>query len=231
MSSIKNITKSITETLKASDLKGLTAEYGEVILDSFLEDGVAKSIPVLNTLLAVFKTSGTVKDMMFAKKILYFLTQLSDVEVEQREKVISKIDDSNDYRVKVGEKLLYIVDKCDDHEKAEIVGVLFRAFLLEKISYGYFISCCSVIEKCILVELREFVLEDNLVYSIAFNSDLLSWGLLSFKEFFVDLEEITNYGYEGGNEYKLNKNELEFELSYTGDAIRKNLKQYYIDLN
>ncbi|MFH6989418.1 hypothetical protein ACHRVW_16885 [Flavobacterium collinsii] len=74
MSSIKKITKSITETLKASDLKGLTVEYGEVILDSFLEEGVAKSIPVLNTLLAVFKTSGTVKDLMFAKKILYFLT-------------------------------------------------------------------------------------------------------------------------------------------------------------
>lgn len=79
--------------------------------------------------------------------------------------------------------------------------------------------------------MREFVLEDNQVYSIEFNSDLLRWGLLRFKEFFVDLEEITNYGYEGGNEYKLNKNELEFELSYTGDLIRKNLRQYYIDLD
>ncbi|WP_289658319.1 hypothetical protein [Flavobacterium panacagri] len=223
MSGINNITKSLTETLKQSDLKGLTAEYGEVFLDSFLAEGIAKDIPILNSIIAAFKTTASVKDMLFAKKIVRFLTQINDIPEEEREKMINEIDGSQKNRIKIGEKLLYILDKCDDHEKAELVGILFKAFLQNKISYSDFLLCNLVIEKCIISELEVFVLDEVIEYNVEEYSEYLNWGLVNFAPFNIDIQKVNGSSYQP--EYELKGKKLSLTTSNAGNILRDTLKK------
>lgn len=129
MTSISNLATSLTDTLKNSDLQGVTTEWSEVFLDTLLEDGILKDIPIISSIIGIGKTGMKISEMLFMKKLLYFITQVNEIPAHEREKVISEIDNSKSYRIKVGEKLLYIINECDDHEKSEIMGKLSIAVL------------------------------------------------------------------------------------------------------
>ena len=63
---------------------------------------------------------------------------MNSISADECEKVISEIDNSKKYRIKLGEKLLYIIDKCDDHEKSEII--FLRSSVLYTLSFSLYLS-------------------------------------------------------------------------------------------
>ena len=71
--------------------------------------------------------------------------------------MIAKIEKSEDYRHKVGEKLLYIIDRCDDNEKVSYLATAFCAFLKKKIKYGQFLICADMIQKTYIDVLKYFL--------------------------------------------------------------------------
>ena len=225
MSNLSNISTALTTTLKDSDLHGVTTEFSEIFLDTFLAEGVLKDIPIINTIISLGKTGIKINDTLFLKKILYFISQVNDVPAEEREKVINEIDKSKSYRIKIGEKLLYIVDKCDDHEKAEIIGNLFKAFLKRQIDYDDFLRCTQVIEKCLIDELQWFIFTEYNEYTIESHSEYLSWGLLEFAPFQIDIQE-RNYGEDDKSTYELSGGYLTLVVSKAGKIIREYLKAY-----
>ncbi|WP_157495763.1 hypothetical protein [Flavobacterium sp. WG21] len=228
MSSIKSISTSLINTLKDSDINGITTEWSEVFLDTFLEDGIIKEIPIISTIIGIGKTGVKINEMLFLKKILYFISQLNDIPAKDREKVIDEIDESKKYRIKIGEKLLYIIDKCDDHEKSEIIGKLFSVFLKGSISYESFVRCAQVIERSIINELEWFIFTDYDEYSIETHSEYLSWGLLEFAPFEIDLKE--KYSNDDmSHAYELDGGYLTLVVSNAGKLIREHLKIYSKD--
>lgn len=46
----------LVEVIKSDDVTDLFKEYGEIAIDSALESGTLESIPLLNTLVGIFKT-------------------------------------------------------------------------------------------------------------------------------------------------------------------------------
>ncbi|WP_163407196.1 hypothetical protein [Flavobacterium ajazii] len=224
MTIISNISTALTTTLKDSDLQGVTTEFSEIFLDTFLAEGVLKDIPIINSIISIGKAGAKVSDALFMKKILYFLTQLSDVPADEREKVINEIDDSKKYRIKIGEKLLYILDKCDDHEKAELVGILFKGFLQNQIEYSDFLLCNLVIEKCMINDLEVFVLDEVIDYNIEEYSEYLNWGLVNFAPYNIEIQRKNNYTHEP--EFELRGSDLTLTTSNAGDMIRFVLKKH-----
>ena len=75
------------------------------------------SANVLGGTFVAIKTAGNIQDRLFLNKILTFLFHLKDTDAYQRQEMINDIDRSGIYQVRVGQKLLYIIDKCDDHTK------------------------------------------------------------------------------------------------------------------
>lgn len=133
MSELTTLSNSLEQTLKDSDLQNVTISLAEVFTDSLLEDGTAKDIPIIGTVIGLGKTAIGIKESLFLKKVIYFISELKNVSAAKRHSMIEKIDASGKFRTKVGEKLLYIIDKCEDHEKSQIIARLFSAFLLENI--------------------------------------------------------------------------------------------------
>lgn len=157
MSELNKLSSSFNQTLKNSNLQNATIGLAEVFADSLIEDGIAKDIPIIGTVIGLGKTSMGIKEILFLKKIIYFISGLKNISATKRHKMIDRIDNSERFRTKVGEKLLYIIDKCEDYEKSQIIALLFSAFLSERISYSQFLRAAHIVDQVILEDLKWFV--------------------------------------------------------------------------
>ena len=153
MSEINTLSNSLEKTIKDSNLLVVTTNLAESLSDSILDEGLFRDIPILSSLLGLIKTSINVSDRLFLKKTIYFLTELSSINPESRKKQIEKIENSKSYQVKFGEKLLYIIDKCDDHVSAKYISKLFCAFLNEKLTYQEFLRSSTIVQNVFIDDL------------------------------------------------------------------------------
>ncbi len=157
MSELNTLSNSLEHTLKDSDLQNVTISLAEVFADSLMEEGIAKDIPIIGTVIGLGKTTMGIKESLFLKKIIYFISELKNISATKRHEMIDKIDKSGKFRTKVGEKLLYIIDKCDDHEKSQIIARLFSAFLFETIDYDEFLRASHIVNNVMNDDLKWFI--------------------------------------------------------------------------
>ncbi|AOT08751.1 hypothetical protein [Pseudoalteromonas luteoviolacea] len=218
---MEHLKDSLNKTLKSTDLHGVTAGLAEVALDSLLEKGVLKDIPIIGSILGLGKAAVTIKDQLFLKKLITFLSETSTVDVEKRNEVISKIESSGKYRVSVGEKLLYIIDRCDDFEKAELVSKVFSAFLNNKMTYDQFLRCTVAIDKVFLTDLYEFINSEWDSIDIADEPNLLNTGLVGVLGPEVTVED--QWDHKAGNKYIVEGADFLIFVSDIGWLIRETL--------
>jgi uncharacterized membrane protein (DUF441 family) len=123
----RSIGRDILETIKRSELSSLAAEYGEVAVDSLLqEDSPWKELPVIGSILAVAKLYGTYSDYLLTKKIMLFLYQLHDILPDERVKVIEQIErETPDF----GESLMMIIERCNDSKKPVVLGRVLASYI------------------------------------------------------------------------------------------------------
>ena len=189
-----DIPTSLTETLKNSDLHSAFAGVAEALADTFAEDGLAKDLPVIGTIVSLARLGRNVQDRLFMQKLLRFLSELNSAPPRQRTEMISKIEQSGEFRVKVGEKLLYIVDACEDHAAASIVGQLFLAFLQEKLSYDEFLRASRASRMVGTEDFMFFVKSGDGPWGLEEAGELVACGLLILNEPEIDLAHTSHRG-------------------------------------
>src|SRR5665647_269195 len=108
MNDIKKLSNSLEETLKVSDLQNVTIELAETFTDTLLNDGLLRDIPIIGTIVGLTKASFSLNERLLIKKLMYFISDLKDIDASKRKKLITKIDNSEKQKIRVGEKLLYI---------------------------------------------------------------------------------------------------------------------------
>ena len=219
MTELKRISDSFKETLNDSNLQNVTIGFAETFSDSFLENGILKDIPIINTIVGLTKTTIRVADALFLKKILYFLSEINHIQPSERKMMIDKIDSSEKFQIKVGEKLLYIIDKSDDHETAKYIAKLFAAFIEKVIDYQDFLKASKIVENIIIEDLREFLHIDEKNVNQGDLEIFSNTGLLSFYIEEVTIEDGDDW--KSGIKYKVNGGTPKVYISYIGDIIRK----------
>ena len=225
MSDITYISESLTETLKEGELQNVSIDILEAISDSMLKDGLLKDIPILGTLVGLTKASSNIRDKLFCKKLISFLAQLKDVPKEERLKQIQKVQSDKTYRTKVGEKLLYIIDKCEDSEKSELIAKLFKAFLEEKIDYNDFLRCVSSIDSIPMPDLFEFIKHPPYKIDIKKGSTFISAGLVAIDQIKPKITEGSNrYSFKKEPTYKVENTNLTCSITRIGNIIIKILQ-------
>src|SRR5690606_4404137 len=176
---MSDISDKLVEVIKDDNFQDTIVDLGETAIDTILEDGILRDIPFLGTIFGLTKATMSIQDKLFVKKILTFLLQLKDTDLEQRRKQIEKIDRDSKYKIKVGEKLLYIIDKCEDNEKAVYLGKLFQCYIEEKLSYEDFLRASKCIELTFLYDLKRFIKDKW--YQIDDAEDLAGAGIMSIR--------------------------------------------------
>ena len=223
MSGLPDLTDSLEQTLADPGLEDSAAALAEVLLDSALDVGVAREIPIIGTVLALSRASLAIRDRLFLNKLLHFLRELAAVPYEQREEMIRKVNESPRSRVRVGEKLLYLIERCEDHQTSQILAVLFKAFVQERISYDEFLRLAHAVDRVLLADLIQFLNEDWDSSSEESAIAFLPSGLVELVPMCIRVEDQREpdcydekYIVEGG--------ELEVSVSAVGKKLRELLR-------
>jgi hypothetical protein len=119
----------LSAAVRSDELQALLAEYAEVGIDALLKEGVGRDIPAVGTFLAAIRVGGIVRDRMFAKKLFAFLGPLRDVPPDERAAMVSRLEADSDYGRKVGEHLLGLLDRIDDHKKPAMLARIFVGYV------------------------------------------------------------------------------------------------------
>ncbi|MCP4267955.1 MAG: hypothetical protein GY777_20695 [Candidatus Brocadiaceae bacterium] len=219
MPELKELTNSFDKTLKDSDLQNVTTSLSEVALDSLMEDGITKDIPVIGTIVGAGKFALGIRERLFLKKIIYFISELKIISTTKRLRMIEIIDSSQKYRIKVGEKLLYIIEKCDDYEKSQIIARLFSAFIEKIITYDEFLRSAAVVERIDTEDLMKFVNDDWDRLNIDEAGEYLNSGLAVLESPEIYVED--QWDHKVSDKYIVNGAELTAYISTIGLVIRK----------
>lgn len=123
-----SLSTEIVTTVRSADLGGLSKDYGEVLLDSVLSEGTLRDIPILGTLVAVGRVGICIKDQIFAKKLVRFLSNLAEVGQADRLEMLDRLDNEDGFAHQVGDRLIELLDKVDAHAKPEMLAKAFRAY-------------------------------------------------------------------------------------------------------
>lgn len=185
-----DIQESFEKTLINSELPDVVIDLAEISLDNLIDLKDVKDLPLIKTFVGLLEFGANVHDRLFLKKIIAFLANLHGVDVAERKKMIRKINDSNKYRIHVGEKLLYIIDRCNDYESAEMVSRLFGAFIEGKIEYSDYLIAAEAISFNPASDVKWFIEEYNEWINIDDLNVPLHTGLFTIRteEVNVDVE-------------------------------------------
>lgn len=124
-------------------------DYSEIVIDNLFDgdNEILKEIPLVKSINSIIQFKNSLDEKIFIKKITKFLYSLKEIPQEKKFEMISKVDNSEVYKQKVGEKLLEILNRIESDLKPTIVGNLFKAFVEEEISYETFLRLSFIVEK------------------------------------------------------------------------------------
>ncbi len=147
------IEQSIEKTLEISDLANINIELAEVTLDSLMNNGILKDLPIISSLVGITKFGLRTRELLLLRKILKFLTQLDSTTIEERQRFIANVETKETYNKKVGLALILILDKLEDLEKPEIIGKILAANIKGAIDYQTFLRLSYIVQKLFIPDL------------------------------------------------------------------------------
>ena len=142
----QQLSNSLAETIKSSELTKISCDLIEVGVDSILKNGLLKDIPVISILSGIWNTGVAIRDFRFLNKLLQFLHESSKLPQEKRLRLIEDLED-NDFQKEAGEKLIAIIDNIESSSKAVLIGKLLYLFGQKIITKEEFWRVSFIIEK------------------------------------------------------------------------------------
>ncbi|HEX8577704.1 MAG TPA: hypothetical protein VF677_15565 [Flavobacterium sp.] len=208
----------ILTAIKSKEITSITRDLTEVAIDLMLENGILKDLPIVGTLYNVYNFSQNVSNAFFAKKILKFLLELNDIPESERLEFIQKLE-SGEETQKVGEKLLVVLNKFDDVDKATILGRIFKITISEEIELSTFTRLAYMIDKVYLQDLKE--LKNKFVDNLSSDTrhNLSQVGILN--QTLKDNREHEEYVFRNTGKREFYPPKFEYEISDYGEILIK----------
>ena len=205
-----SLEESLVSTM-GQQLDGTGTELAEIAIDSVLDDGILKDIPVVGTAVSLYKTGVAVRERQYLKKLVTFLSELNKTNEEARLKFIAEEMLTPEQRERFGETILSLIDKADDNRKFELYAKVFERLFMNACSYNDAIRICQMIERTFFSDLQYIlVFEGGCAKDQLTAGELYKVGFLSFGG--LDGGTIGDEN-SGGVIYKRNKyGDILFEL-------------------
>lgn len=136
----------VSETLK-EELPVVAASSAGVIVDTVQSNPVS----AVTNLASILLSTRNIANMFLLKKLLRFLSGISDMTLDKRVRFSSKYIDGNENEF--AEKLLIIIEKLDDLSKANILANLFRSLSDETIDINMFMRLSNALANTLIEDL------------------------------------------------------------------------------
>lgn len=151
----KSINKSFSQTLINTTLD-LSPDLLEIPLDTITENDVLKEIPIIKTILSVYRIGVAYKERAFIKKILAFLIQFQNgtIDTARLSDFQCRFESDDRYRDKVMDFVLIMLDRVLSTSKAEILAKLFKAYVEGNYEWETYVDLCSCVDSLLLIDLK-----------------------------------------------------------------------------
>ena len=73
----KETSTELINSIATENLSAIGRDFAEVAVDSILNEGVLRDIPVFNTLAALYRAGVEIRQQLFIRKVVSFLKDLS----------------------------------------------------------------------------------------------------------------------------------------------------------
>jgi len=157
----KDLAPSLVDSFTEFDPAQITPDLIEVAIDNVLDNSIIKDIPIVRTIAGVLKVTASIRDRALVKKLVRFLFSLSSISSDTRQQFKAKMNVDEEFKYKVGEKLLLIIERLDDMSKPKLVAHAFQAYMEEEIDFDMFQRLAGAIDKSFYSDLMALKLNDS----------------------------------------------------------------------
>ncbi|PZU80009.1 MAG: hypothetical protein DI528_22925, partial [Shinella sp.] len=119
---LDRVSTDLVKSLGHDELADLGATIGDIALDSVITSGALDGVPVVGTLVNIARSGAAIRDLMFQRKVIAFLTSFAnESDPASRKEFVRKIEEQDDGQ-RFGEIILLLLERMDDLSKPAIVG-------------------------------------------------------------------------------------------------------------
>jgi hypothetical protein len=141
----------IIESMNQSIFKGsypVTEDILDLNFDELAKSDVIKHIPVLSVINALYKGALGIRDRFFMRKVVLFINQFnSGLSTPKIQKFVSNVLTDENFREKVNERILILLDRFEDEVKALILAELLKSWINRDIDWDTFQRFTYTVER------------------------------------------------------------------------------------
>jgi len=209
--------KSLIKTIVRSELRQVATDLAEIGIDSILNDGFLKDVPVIATIKSVINVPVTIKEELFIRKLMKFLVELQSIPLSERQKILKRYPNGSKEQHNLGENILLAIDRLDDMSKPELLAKFFCAYIKDEIDFIMFSRLARALERLnlsLLPHLKWFYLRvgEQIAISEEIYHELSLAGIVT--------ANLSDSGTIGGGAY-YSCSELGFEFLRIGYDLKK----------
>lgn len=143
-----NLAASFEDTLN-ENLTSCISELAEVGIDSILDEGLFKDIPIISTVITAFQIGKSIQERHCIKKLAVFLNELNKqiADQEKRKTYISKFKEHAQFREKELEYILIILDRYIGFDKPQMLAKIYLSYLDGRIPWDDFARLSETIDR------------------------------------------------------------------------------------
>lgn len=131
-----SLSESMSNSIKP-EVSSVIAELGEIGLDSLMDDGILKEIPIISTAVAAYNIGNTIRERHSVAKLYAFIQAINEgiMSDTQRESYIDDFIKNDKQRNSELQYLMIILDRYVDFDKPRALAKIYLAYLKKQISW------------------------------------------------------------------------------------------------
>lgn len=159
----KCLSGSFGESLKENTVD-IAIDYMEMGLDSVMEDGLLKDVPIVSTVVALYKVGNSFKERHNLKKLYIFIDEINKriVNKERLNEYKEKFQANDKYRNKEIEYLLVLIDRYINYDKPQMLAKLYLAYLDGIIIWEELTMYAEVIDRFLITDCNMLVSDSEI---------------------------------------------------------------------
>lgn len=143
-------------TLFDSTLSDACVDIAELGIDSLLDDGVFKSIPIVSTLIGFGKTAQNIHDRNLLKQTIKFINTFNEKSISSKkvEKYKNRLDSNSKYAEEELGRVIILLNSNVDLKKSELLAKFYRSYVNEDIDWSTFCELSDITSRLFISDLH-----------------------------------------------------------------------------
>ena len=143
-------------TLFDSTLSDACVDMAEMGIDSLLDDGVFKGIPVVSLLIGVGKTAQNIHDRNLLKQTIKFINTFNEKKIHSAKiaKYRKRINDNPQFAEEELGRVIILLNSNVEIKKSELLAKFYRSYVNEVIDWSLFCELSDITSRMFISDLQ-----------------------------------------------------------------------------